>query len=176
MKRIVVLGTTGSGKSTLSEQLSGLLGLPYVELDALHWLPDWQMQETEVFRQQVSDALNGDAWVVDGNYSKVRDIVWSRADTAIWLDYPLRIVYWRLFTRTLKRIWTQENLWNSGNKENFANQFLSRDSLFVWAWTSKARQRKNYPALFEENAHLTVLTFRYPRETAAWLQNIESER
>ena len=175
MRRIAIIGTSGSGKSTLGKQLAELFETTSVELDALHWLPDWQMENTDIFRQKVSDALAGDRWVVDGNYSKVRDVVWSRADTIIWLDYPLRIVYWRLLWRSLKRALTKENLWNSGNTESLYNQFMTRDSLFIWAWTSKARQRKTYPTLLRQSeyAHLTVIKFRYPEETTQWLNTLK---
>ncbi|MEQ8674335.1 MAG: hypothetical protein RIC84_14060 [Aggregatilineales bacterium] len=171
LRRIAIIGSSGSGKSTLGKQLADLFGTIHVELDALHWLPDWQMENTDIFRQKVTDALSGERWVVDGNYSKVRDVVWSRADTIVWLDYPLRIVYWRLFWRTMKRTLLRENLWESGNTESLYNQFMTRDSLFVWAWTSKARQQKMYPELLSqpEYAHLTVYKFRYPKQTAQWL-------
>lgn len=178
MRRIVILGTTGSGKSTLGKQLAAQLGMTHVELDRLHWLANWQMQDTDTFRRQVDEALSTESWVVDGNYSKARDIVWARADTIIWLDYPLRIIYWRLFRRTMRRIISREDLWQTGNRESFRKQFLSKDSLFIWAWTSKVKQRKNYPSILSqpEYAQLIVLTFRYPKDTSKWLKTLEKER
>lgn len=170
MNRVVIVGTTGSGKSTLARQLAVSCDLQHVELDALFWEADWQQAETELFRERVASALaTVDRWVVDGNYSKVRDIVWGQADTLIWLDYPLRVVYPRLLRRTLQRIISRENLWNSGNQERFFHQFFTRDSLFVWAWTSKKKQRRIYPEAFTQNDHLKVHVFRHPRETQRWL-------
>src|SRR5579871_6058918 len=87
--RIVVVGSTGSGKTTLARHLACRLHLAHVELDALHWDANWVPAPTPIFRERVDAALSGPAWAVDGNYSKVRDIVWPRADTVIWLDYPL---------------------------------------------------------------------------------------
>src|SRR3972149_10212063 len=86
-RRIVVIGTTGSGKTTLARRLSQLLDIPHVELDALNWEPDWVQAPTEVFRQRTEEALRGEAWLVDGNYSAVRDIVWPRAGTLVWLGF-----------------------------------------------------------------------------------------
>jgi adenylate kinase family enzyme len=88
MQRISVIGATGSGKTTVARRTAEALGVPHIELDALHWEPDWEEAPLEVFRERVSDAIQGERWVVDGNYSKVRDMVWGRADTVLWLDYP----------------------------------------------------------------------------------------
>src|SRR5205823_6990985 len=102
-RRIVVVGSTGSGKTTLASQLARRLALPHVELDALHWEPNWTMAPLDRFRQRVEEALNGEGWVVDGGYGKVRDIVWGRAETLVWLDYGLPVILWRLLKRTLRR-------------------------------------------------------------------------
>ena len=110
-RRISVIGTSGSGKTTTASQIARRLGIPHVELDALHWEADWTPATLDVFRKRVAQALGGDAWAVDGNYSKVRDIVWNRADTVVWLDYGLPVILWQLVHRTLRRSLTQEELW-----------------------------------------------------------------
>lgn len=172
--RIVVVGTTGSGKTTTALRLTQLLNLPHIELDAIHWLPNWVEVEREAFRQRVTEAISGPAWVVDGNYSKASDLVWARATTLVWLDYDLPVIFWQLFQRTFKRVVTQEVLWN-GNRERFREAFFSRDSLFLWALQSQPRQRKTYPERLSspEYAHLQVLHFRTRRETARWLAEVE---
>ena len=88
--------------------------------------------EREAFRQAVAQALSGPAWVTDGNYSKVRDLIWSRATTLVWLDYSLPVILWQLTQRTWKRIITHEELWN-GNRETWRGALFSKDSLFLWA-------------------------------------------
>lgn len=169
-RRIAVVGTTGSGKTTLARQLSQRLGGFHVELDALYWGPGWTPAPAAVFRARVAAALNHDTWVVDGNYSKARDIVWSRADTVIWLDYSLPLIIWRLFMRTSRRIVMREELW-SGNRERLRTQLFSRDSLFLWALRTYRRRREEYPVLFNrpEYAHLTIVHLRSPRATREWL-------
>lgn len=131
---------------------------------------DWTEPPVEAFRERVARALLGEAWVVDGNYSKVRDIVWRRADTLIWVDYPLWLILWQLARRTMRRIVTQEELW-SGNRERIRTGVLSRNSLFVWALQTYRRRRRDYAALPRrpEYAHLQVVRLRSPRQTDAWL-------
>lgn len=169
--RIVVVGVTGSGKTTTAVRLAQLLNIPHVELDSLHWLPGWVMVETEAFRQSVSAALSGPAWVTDGNYSKARDIIWARATTLVWLDYSLPVILWQLVNRTIKRITTREVLWN-GNRETWRGAFFSKDSLFLWALQTHATHREQYPQLLAspEYAHLEVFRLHSRQETQRWLQ------
>lgn len=175
MRRVVVVGTTGSGKTTMARRIAERLRLPHVELDALHWEPHWTEAPREVFRARVDAALRGEAWVVDGNYSQVRDIVWGRADTVVWLDYPLWLILWRLLWRTTRRMIARETLWN-GNRETLRGAFFSRNSLFVWALQTYRRRRRDYPRLLAgpEYARLGVVPLRSPRQAARWLAGLDA--
>src|SRR5215468_12140697 len=113
MKRISVVGTSGSGKTTIASQLAGILRVPHIELDALHWGANWEPEPDEVFRSRVREAVGADHWVVDGNYNKrARDLVWARIDTVVWLDFSLRVILYRLLCRTIRRIMTGEECCN----------------------------------------------------------------
>lgn len=149
MKRIWVLGLTGSGKTTLGRGLASRLGVRHVELDALYWEANWMPVDTAVFRARTADAISGDAWVADGNYSAVRDLFWDRTDTLIWIDLPFPVALARLVRRTGERLLTQEELWN-GNRERLKEQLFSRDSLLLWAVTSYFKHRRTYPRLLAE--------------------------
>ncbi len=176
-RRIVVVGTTGAGKTTLAEALSARLNLPHVELDGLYWGPGWAERPTQLFREAVAEAVAGEAWVVDGNYNQARDLIWPRAQTLIWLDYPLPIIFWRLLWRSLRRGWTQEALWND-NRESLWTQFATRNSLFLWAWRTARRRRLQYPALLQQpgNAHLQCFVFTSPRSVDRWLTRLDDDR
>ena len=173
-RRISVVGSTGSGKTTFGRELARRLGIPFVELDALAWGPKWTLVPEELFRERVVRAVEGDAWVIDGNYAGrgARDLVWPRADTVIWLDPPLRLIFARLFERTVRRIRTGEELWpGTGNRETFWNQFLSPNSLFLWALKTYRRRRRELPQTFArpEHAHLHIHRFRRVAEADDWL-------
>ena len=176
-RRIVVIGTSGSGKTTTASQIAQRLEIPHVELDALHWEPNWTPAPLDVFRERTAQALSGDAWVVDGNYSKVRDIVWSRADTVVWLDYALPVIMWQLVQRTLRRSLAQEELWG-GNRESLRMALFSRESILLWALQTYRRRRREYPILLDEpeHAHLIVVRLRSPRDTHAWLSGLTRPR
>jgi hypothetical protein len=117
--------------------------------------------------------LSGSRWVVDGNYGKVRDIVWSRADTIVWLDYTLPVIMRRLVWRTIRRVVTREELW-SGNREGVRGALFSRDSILLWALRTFRRRRREYPVLLAspEYAHLAVVRLRSPRAADEWLSNL----
>ena len=146
LARVVVQGTSGSGKSTLSAALADTLGVAYLELDGLYQQPNWMGLELEEFRAGVSAFVAQPRWVVDGNYSQVRDILWPLATTIVFIDLPKRVVMTRVVKRTLLRIVKRERLWND-NRESWRNA-LSRDpmrNIILWTWNTHARYHGQVP-------------------------------
>jgi adenylate kinase family enzyme len=134
MLRVSVVGNSGSGKSTLARALATQLGVPHVELDAIFHQPRWRPLPATEFQTHVEAATASGGWVVDGNYSTVRDLVWARADTVVWLDVPRHAVMRQIIWRTLRRAALRAELWN-GNQERWRNLF-ARDpdqSVIMWA-------------------------------------------
>jgi adenylate kinase family enzyme len=173
--RIVVVGVTGSGKSLLAEKLAQKLGLEFIELDALYWKPGWVESSDEEFRANVHAATRAPGWALAGNYGKVRDIVWLRAEAVIWLDYPFLVVLRRLWSRTWRRWWTKELLWGTNYEQLFPQfKLWSKESLFNWLVQTYGRHKRQYPQLFArpEYSHLMVYRFKQPRATEEWLDQL----
>jgi adenylate kinase family enzyme len=174
-KRVVVIGVTSSGKSTLAERLARRFGLSYIELDALHWEPDWQAAPLEVFRARVEHATQAEKWIAAGNYHVVRDLLWPRAEALIWLDYSLGRVLWQLARRSLRRWWRRELLWGTNYEPFWIHLKLwSTDSLYHWLFRTYWRRKQEYPRLFSqpEHRHLNVIRFTHPNQTEEWLKGL----
>jgi adenylate kinase family enzyme len=165
MPRVVVIGTSCSGKTTFAADLAQQLQVEHIELDQLHWLPDWQPRSLAEFRDLVSQAIATERWVLDGNYSKVRDLVWPRATHLIWLNYSFPIVFGRALRRTFRRIFLRESLF-ADNRETLRQVLFDRESILWWVIRTYRRRRREYPQLFleEEHMHLQVIALNRPRE------------
>ena len=171
MQRVAIIGSTGSGKSTLAAALSAKLGLLHTELDTLHWLPDWQERDDGTFRRLVDDATAKTGWVIDGGYSIVRDLVWGRADTIIWLDYSFTRTAWQLLRRTALRNARGDPCCN-GNRESLWRS-LGPDSILLWLLKTYWTNRRRFPsALAQYGVGREVIRLRSPRDTRRWLDSL----
>ena len=175
MRRVSIIGTSGSGKTTLATQLARRIGAEHVELDALHWGPNWTGKTPAEFTPVVEAATAGAAWCVCGNYNAVvTQIVWPRADTVIWLDYPMSITAYRVVKRTIRRWWRGETLW-AGNRERLWTQLCMPDSLWLYVVKTWRRNRRQYPLKLSElrRQGKHIYRFRSPRQTAEWLAALD---
>jgi hypothetical protein len=169
VRHLILIGPSGSGKTTLGRWVEATLGLPFTDLDDLHWRPGWVEAPLDDFRHDVDRCTRAPRWVIAGNYGKVRDIVWSRADALVWLDLPLAHVLWRSTTRALRHWWTAEPICN-GNRQTLAQLFNGRDSLLGYTLRTFAARRREWPALLNSRdfRHLHCSRLRSHREVAAW--------
>jgi adenylate kinase family enzyme len=176
VRRVSVVGNTGSGKTTFAGELGRRMGAPHLELDAVFHQPGWEELPAEEFRARVAGFTAGDRWVVDGNYSSVLDLVWQRADTVVWLDPPRHRVMRRVVWRTLRRVLSRAELWN-GNREPWGNLFRvdPENSIIAWAWTRHHVVRARYARAQADpaNAHLKFIRLRSDRDAAALLRRAD---
>lgn len=175
--RVVVIGTSGAGKTTISEQIADRFGIPLVELDALNWRPGWEaLSQTDParFLADVEAATSESEWVVSGNYLMARHIVWARATHLVWLDYSKAVVMRRVLRRSFARAWRRETTWG-GNREGFR---LWPDSSHPvqWAWRTWQSNRTATAKRLAEagSAHLKVIQVMRPRDVGQVFARLEA--
>jgi adenylate kinase family enzyme len=175
VKRVVVMGGSCSGKTTVSGRLGAALGVPHIELDALHHDAGWQEAPAELLQARVRAALDAaaDGWVVDGNYgAKLGALVLERADTAVLLDPPYFRTFGRSVRRTIGRTIRREELWN-GNREQIRH-VVTRYWIPWWVLTNHRRHAREVPARVAEQPHLELVVLRSDDEVERWIQSIQA--
>jgi adenylate kinase family enzyme len=148
--RIVVVGSSGAGKSALAERLASIVGGPHVELDAMQHGADWAPATSDELRARVDAATRGERWVADGNYSAVRSLLWERATGLVWIDYSRSVLIRRVVSRSVHRALTRVELWN-GNREHW-RQWNDPEHPIRWAWSTHARLRAEYERAVRDQA------------------------
>jgi adenylate kinase family enzyme len=174
-RRIVVVGSSGAGKTTWARALAAARGCRHIELDELFWGPGWTQKSPTEFRRLVANAVTAETWVAEGNYSMVRDLVWSRADAVVWLNLGFARVLGRSLRRTLSRIVRREALWH-GNRESLVRTLFSRESIVWWVITTYHRRRRQFAALRDggEFPHLVWFDVRRPAQAERCLRALSA--
>jgi adenylate kinase family enzyme len=149
--RICIFGATGSGKTTLADRLGEALVLPVMHLDNIRHEFGFDSVSWDEMRAKMEAFVTShpEGWIAEGNYSRVRDVTVSRADTLISLDLPWRMSFWRLLKRTTGRVWTKEPLYNQdGPHESWRLSFMSRESILWWSITNHRRRKRTTAEAF----------------------------
>lgn len=174
MQRVAVIGSSCAGKTTFARALAARLHCPHIELDAIHWGPNWTEKPRDVVRREVEHLTQAESWVSCGNYSFLRDVVWTRADTIVWLNYSFPVVWLRALRRTVVRSLQREELW-SGNRESLSRALFSRDSILLWILkTYRSRRRENHRLLDSpEYAHHRIIELKRTADADRLLQEAD---
>jgi adenylate kinase family enzyme len=176
-RRIIVIGSSNAGKSTLAKRLAERLGVPFIELDALHWEPGWVMADRAVFRERVRRAIEPQSWVMAGNYTRQQqDVSWPVADTIVWLDLGLPTLLRRVVVRSWRRWRSRELLWGT-NRETFWEHFMLWDperSLISYMIKTHRARRRQFEAFARDPrwSHLTFIRLRSVEAIDRWLATI----
>ncbi len=179
MKRINVIGTTGSGKTMFAKELSSVLDISYIQLDELFWKPNWQESTDKEFLLKVTKAVNEDCWILDGNFSRITKIKWQRADTVIWLDYSYSRNLTQLFFRTMRRAINKQELWpNTNNRESFKKSFFDKSSILLWFFQNYKGNREKYLKAMHSNdyPHIKFIRLTSPKAAQKFIKTIENNR
>lgn len=166
MRRVVILGCSGAGKSTFARALGAKLGAPVTHLDVLFWRPGWGEPEPEAFRAAVAAAVAGDAWVTDGNFvSRTFDLRLPRADTILFIDQPRWLCVFRILWRWL--------IWRGRTRPDLAEgcyEKLDWD-FFLWTWNF-GRQSKPHILRAAESYGARVTILHGDRAMANFLERV----
>ena len=170
-RKIAIVGVSCSGKSTLAAEMAQTIGARFIDLDELHWNPDWQASSEAVFKARLTSALDTESWVCAGNYSVVQGQIFAAADTLIWLDYPFHVVLYRALSRTVSRIYQRTPCCN-GNYETISKSFFSRDSILLWVLKTYKRNQRKYHPIFNSSDGHCKLRLRHPRQARILLEKL----
>lgn len=177
---MIVLGNSGSGKSTVAKDIARILDLPRLELDSVMHRGGWDSGRGAGFREEVAEFARGENWVIDGNYTSegTREVVWTRAEVVVWLDLPRWRIMPRVVLRTLRRIITRERLWG-GPREPWTNLY-SRDryrNIILWSWTNHGHVREKFEHELAEGEwdNAEVHRLRSPSEVREFLSSLAAD-
>ena len=161
MKRVLVIGPCGSGKSTLARDLAPRMGLPLVHIDQLGWQAGWIETEKAELNARLANIVAQDQWLIEGNYGSTLAPRLARADTVIYLDFPIRLCLWRL----VKRIITHRGRSRPDMPEGCPERFDAAFFWYVMTWNSGPRLRTEARlAGYQDN----LVRLRSPRALAQW--------
>ena len=169
-----MVGSSGSGKTTVASAIAERLGIAHLELDAIHHLPGWRERDHDEFRQLVFEFAARPRWVMDGNYGgRLGDRLDDLVDTYVWLDLPRWQATTATLARTIRRSLTREELWGTGNRERLTSLVRSNpvDNIVLWSWTRHDSYRDRYETKLRTGQHRWI-RLRSRREVKRFLDEL----
>ena len=170
MRRILVAGVSGVGKTTLATRISQATGIPHTEIDALQHGENWTPRET--FRDDVERFTRASAWITEWQYREVRPLLAERADTLVWLDLPTPLVMSRVIRRTFRRRLRREELWNGNIESPLWTFFTEPDHIIRWAWRTRKVWSSHVAEAAAAHPDLQVIRLRSSVEVEGWLNSL----
>jgi adenylate kinase family enzyme len=164
MKRVLIIGSSGAGKSTFARRLGAVTGLKVIHLDQLYWSPNWVETPKDEWRKKVAEALDGDAWIMDGNYSGTLEMRLEKCDTVIFLDMPRITCLWRILKRAIKYRKSKRPDMADGCVEKFDWDFVKI------TWNYPKRSKPKVESLIK-NSQKTTIRLKSNKEIESFLQD-----
>ena len=169
MTRILVVGTSGAGKTTVARQIAAQLGVNHHASDDFYWEPGWQPAAIGRVDYLLNQVLAHPSWVLDGNFEHRWEDIWNRADQIVWLDYSFPRVIWQVASRNVCWLFSSRSVWSGNRMTLFRTMSGIRHSA-----RSYHRKRKAYPGYIAQLQHANVVRFRSRKQTETWLANLAS--
>jgi len=167
MKKVLVIGSSGAGKSTFSRRLSEKTGLPLIHLDRLFWKPGWIETDKEEWKEILAKTLTGDSWIIDGQFGGTLEMRLEKCDTVIFLDLPRALCVYRILKRVITYQKGKRPDMADGCDEKFDWQFLK----WVWNFPEKSRP-KIEERLQKHQDSITVFRLKSRKEVDRFLSRI----
>ena len=168
MKKVLIIGSGGAGKSTLAARLGEKTGIEVVHLDKLHWKPNWTSPPKDEWRKTVEAELKKDEWIMDGNFGGTMEMRLAACDMVIYLDFPRTICLYRALKRAVKYYNKTRPDMGEGCNERIDFEFLH------WVWNfPKTSKPQIEERLMRLGNGKTIIRLRSPRETEDFLMNLE---
>ena len=169
MRKVLVIGSGGAGKTALALQVGEITGLPVVHLDRLYWEPGWTVPDRDVWHQRLQDAMSRDEWILDGNYSATIDTRLAEADTVLFLDFSPLICIWRVIRRYLRHRGSSRPDMAPGCEERLTLGFLH------WIWTFRSRRRDGLHRMLRKHSRKAdVVVLRSQKEMNRYVENLRA--
>jgi adenylate kinase family enzyme len=166
MKKIIVIGSSGAGKTYFSQRLGEHLGIDVIHIDRVYWRPNWVEPSKEEWKATLGDVLGGESWIIDGNYGATIEMRLAACDTAIFLDIRRTLCMWRVIRRTFKFYKRTRPDMADGCRERLDFSFLS----FVWNYPERSRPR--IARLLNDAAHeKNVVWLKSPRQVRKYMNS-----
>ena len=162
MRRVLVIGPCGAGKSTLAVELGQKLGLSVFHMDKLNWQPGWVESSKDEISAKLAEIVAADRWLIDGTYGGTLAPRLARADTVIYLDYPIRLCLWRL----MRRIWTYRGRTRPDMTEGCPERFDLEFLIYLMRWNSGPRIRTEARLKGHEDK---IVRLQGPGELRRWM-------
>lgn len=168
MKKIILIGSGGAGKSTLAKQLGEILNIEVFHLDKLYWQAGWVEPSEDDWEKKVAELLKKDSWVMDGNFGGTMEMRLKACDTAIFLDLPRTICLYRILKRRLKYRNTNRPDMTEGCNEKVDLEFLG------WIWNyRKIKKPKVEKILQKFEQEKKIIRFKSPQEVEKFISNVK---
>lgn len=164
MQRILVIGSSGAGKSTLAVRMGEILKLPVIHLDAHFWNPGWVETPRDLWRAIQERLIQGDRWIIDGDFLRDLDLRLQRADTVVLMEFPRLQCLIGVFRRWLQFVGRTRPDMAEGCPEKIDTEFV------LWVWRFPRRRQRTREVIEQHGSHCRLIVLKSRADTARFLR------